>query len=176
MGITYTHPTDLNLLHPEELSQRLASTMRAAVPWLVTLSNADATLPERDGKWSAKEVIGHLTDSATNNLARMVRLQIAPEHMPGYAQEAWVAVQHYRDREWAEVLALWFALNEHIVWIIRHIPQDALGNRATLAGSPITLGFLIEDYIAHMQHHLRNLRFWVHPGETVVTDPLHPAT
>ena len=172
MGITYTQPTDLSLLDPEELADRLASTIRSAVPWLVTLSNADASLPERDGKWSAKEVIGHLTDSATNNLARIVRMQIAAEHMPGYAQEAWVEVQHYLDREWAEVLALWFALNEHIVWTIRHIPHAALANRATVAGSPLTLGFLIEDYIAHMQHHLRNMRSWVHPGE--ITDDSSP--
>jgi hypothetical protein len=165
MGITYTQPTELDRLDPDELSQRLANTIRSAVPWLVTLSNADASLPEREGKWSAKEVIGHLTDSATNNLARIVRMQIASEDMPGYAQESWVNLQHYREREWAEVLALWFALNEHIVWIIRHIPQASLANHATIAGSPITLGFLIEDYIAHMQHHLRNMRSWVHPGE-----------
>jgi hypothetical protein len=79
MGITYTQPTDLDLLDPEELSRQLSSTIRSAVPWLVTLSNADASLPEREGKWSAKEVVGHLTDSAVNNLSRIVRMQIAFE-------------------------------------------------------------------------------------------------
>jgi hypothetical protein len=169
MGMTYTQATDLSLLDPVELSKRLSAALRDAVPWLVTLSNADASVPEREGKWSAKEVIGHLTDSATNNLARIIRMQIAPEHLPGYAQDAWVQLQHYREREWAEVLALWFALNEHIVWTIGHIPHQALANQATVAGSPITLGFLIEDYIAHMQHHLRNLRPRVHPGEAAVS-------
>jgi hypothetical protein len=167
MGLTYTQASNLHLLDPVELSERLASTLRDAVPWLVTLSNADASIPEREGKWCAKEVIGHLIDSATNNLARIVRMQIAPENLPGYAQESWVRIQHYREREWAEVLALWFALNEHLVWTIRHVPPRVLPNQATVAGNPITLGFLIEDYIAHMQHHLRNLRPWIHPGETV---------
>ena len=91
MGLTYTQATDLSLLDPVELSERLASTLRDAVPWLVTLSNADASIPEREGKWSTKEVIGHLTDSAVNNLGRIVRMQIAHEHMPGYAQEQWSA-------------------------------------------------------------------------------------
>jgi hypothetical protein len=165
MGVTYTPSTDLTALDPAELSERLASTVRDAVPWLVTLSNADASVPQSEGKWCAKEVIGHLIDSATNNLARIVRMQIAPENLPGYAQDLWVRLQHYRDREWAEVLALWFALNEHIVWTIRHVPSQALPNQSTVANNPITLGFLIEDYIAHMQHHLRNLRPWLHPGE-----------
>ncbi|WP_051978615.1 DinB family protein [Edaphobacter aggregans] len=165
MGLTYTSPTDLALLDPVELSERLFATLRNAVPWLVTLSDADASIPEREGKWCAKEVIGHLTDSAVNNLSRIVRMQIASENMPGYAQESWVQIQHYRDREWAEVLALWFALNEHIVWTIRNVPPSALPNQAAVAGNPITLGFLIEDYIAHMQHHLDNLRPRVHPGK-----------
>ena len=165
MGITYTQATDLAQLDPVELSERLAAALRAAVPWLVTLSDADASVPEREGKWSAKEVIGHLTDSATNNLARIIRMQIAPENFSGYAQDAWVRLQHYREREWAEVLALWFALNEHIVWTIRNIPHHALANHATIEGIPMTLGYLIEDYIAHMQHPLHNLRPRVHPGE-----------
>jgi len=163
MGLTYTQPSDPSLLDPVELSEQLSTAIRSAMPWLVTLSNADASLPEREGKWSAKEVIGHLTDSATNNLARILRLQIAAESMPGYAQEAWVQLQHYREREWAEVLALWFALNEHLVWIIRHIPAGSLTNAGEVNGSPLTLGFLIEDYIAHMHHHLHALRRWIHP-------------
>lgn len=166
MGITYTQATDLTLLDPDDLSEQLSTTIRAAIPWLVTLSNADAGMPENEGKWSAKEVIGHLTDSAINNLGRIVRMQIAFESMPGYAQESWVTVQHYREREWAEVLALWFALNEHLVWTIRHIDRSSLANEGMVAGNPLTLGFLIEDHIAHMKHHFHALRRWVDPGQS----------
>ena len=165
MGVTYTKSTDPNLLDPVELSERLAETLRAAVPWLVTLSDADATTPEREGKWSTKQIVGHLTDSAVNNLGRIIRMQIGPERMPGYAQEAWVELQHYSEREWSQILALWFALNEHIVWTIAHIERRSLLNQASVAGDVISLGFLIEDYIAHMQHHLVALKAWAAPGQ-----------
>jgi hypothetical protein len=59
------------------------------------------------------------------------------------------------------VLALWFALNEHVAWTIRHVEKARLGNRGVVAGEPLTLGFLIEDYIAHMEHHLRAMRLWL---------------
>jgi hypothetical protein len=160
MGVTYTEPTDPNQLDPVALSEQLSETLRSAVPWLVTLSDSQAALPEREGKWSAKEIIGHLTDSAVNNLGRIIRMQIGPERMPGYAQEAWVDLQHYRERDWAQVLALWFALNEHLIWIIRHIDRRNLANQAPVAGDVISLGFLIEDYIAHMRHHLESLKAW----------------
>ena len=166
MGVTYTQTTDPGQLDPVELSERLAATLREAVPWLVILSETDSSRPEREGKWSAKEIIGHLIDSAVNNLARIVRMQIGPERLQGYAQETWVELQHYREREWSQVLALWFALNEHLVWTIRHVDRRSLSNQAPVAGDVITLGFLIEDYIAHMQQHLVALKAWTAPNHT----------
>jgi hypothetical protein len=149
-------------LDPGELSERLAAVLRDAMPWLVTISEAEASVPEREGKWSAKQVIGHLIDSAVNNLGRIVRLQIEQgQSLPGYDQMSWVSLQHYAEREWAQVLALWFALNEHVGWTIGHVEQASLANRGVVAGEPLTLGFLIEDYVAHMEHHLRAMRLWL---------------
>ena len=160
--VKYAEGADNAVLDPAELRERLEAVLRSAMPWLVTISEAEASVPEREGKWSAKEVMGHLVDSAVNNLGRIVRLQIeAGQSLPGYEQMAWVSLQHYAEREWAQVLALWFALNEHVAWTIGHVEQASLANRGVVAGQPLTLGFLIEDYVAHMQHHLRAMRLWL---------------
>jgi hypothetical protein len=144
------------------LSERLSAVLRNAMPWLVTISEAEASVPECEGKWSGKQVIGHLIDSAVNNLGRIVRMQIeSGQSLPGYEQMAWVKLQHYGEREWAQVLALWFALNEHVAWTIAHVEKANLANRGVVAGDPLTLGFLIEDYVAHMEHHLRAMREWL---------------
>jgi hypothetical protein len=165
MGVTYTQGTDPLWLEPVELSERLAKVIRGAMPWLATLSEEDASQSEDEGTWSVKQVVGHLTDSAVNNLGRIVRMQRdTDQYLPGYDQMEWVRAQHYSERNWAEVLGLWFALNEHIVWTIAHLKKSSLANRGEVAGSPITLGFLIEDYVAHMQHHLRAMKGWAEPG------------
>jgi DinB superfamily len=160
--VMYAQGSDLAVLNSAELSERLAAVLRDAMPWLVTISEAEASVPERPDKWSAKQVMGHLTDSAVNNLARIVRMQIAPgQDLPGYEQMAWVGLQHHAEREWAQVLALWFALNEHVVWTVEHIDKALLGNVGVVAGQRVTLGYLIEEYVAHMQHHLRAMRGWM---------------
>ena len=166
--VRYAKGAEVSLLDPAELSERLAAVLRNAMPWLVTISEAEASVPEREGKWSAKQVIGHLIDSAVNNLGRIVRLQIEEgQSLPGYEQMAWVRLEHYAEREWAQVLALWFALNEHVAWTIGHVEKARLANRGVVAGEPLTLGFLIEDYVAHMEHHLRAMRLWLGiTGET----------
>jgi len=160
--VRYTEGAEVALLNPAELSERLEAVLRNAMPWLVTISEAEASVPEREGKWSAKQVVGHLIDSAVNNLGRIVRMQIeAGQSLPGYEQMAWVSLQRYAERDWAQVLALWFALNEHVAWTIGHVEKAALENRCVVSGEPLTLGFLIADYVAHMEHHLRAMRLWV---------------
>lgn len=162
MAVTYTQGTNVTLLDPAVLSERLASVGRLALPWLNALTDAEASYPEKANKWCAKEVIGHLTDSAANNLARIMRLQIEVNpNMPGYEQIVWVSLQHYSEREWSKVLSVWSALNEHLAGTVKRIEKSKLGNNGTVAGEAMTLGFLIEDYIAHMEHHLRALKTWV---------------
>ncbi len=160
--VKYATDAEAASLGPAELSERLETVMRGAMPWLLTISEAEASVPEREGKWSAKQVIGHLTDSAVNNLRRILLIEIEPEpKLSGYAQMEWVSLQHYGEREWSQVLGLWFALNEHVVWTIAHVERARLANEGVVEGERVTLGFLIADYVAHMQHHLRAMRLWL---------------
>lgn len=159
MGVTYTQGTDVSLLDPVDLGKQLVEVVHGATPWLEAFTEEQAKQTERAGQWCAKEIVGHLVDSAVNNLARIVRLQYedSPD-LQGYDQNAWVKLQSYSERPWPEMLALWRTLNEHLGSAVRHVDKAALARKGTLAGSVPTLGFLIEDYIAHMEHHLRALK------------------
>jgi hypothetical protein len=108
---------------------------------------------------SRKEELGHLVDSAINNYARIIRVQQenAPV-LPGYEQDVWVERQGYIDRDWRQIVALWSSLNEHMLAAARRIPAAALARTCTIAGgTPVTLGFVIEDYVDHMVHHLQHI-------------------
>jgi uncharacterized damage-inducible protein DinB len=138
---------------------RFTTVLAAATEQLRLLSPAEAASRPQPGAWSKKEELGHLVDSAINNYARIIRVQKenAPA-LPGYQQDAWVERQGYQDRDWRELIALWSALNEHMLAAASRIPSEALARACTIAGSqPMTLEFVIEDYVDHMVHHLQHI-------------------
>ena len=101
-------------------------------------------------KWSAIEILGHLTDSALVNLHRFVRCTYESDFTLTYAQDEWVTAQHYKDADVNELLALWQLLNNQIITVLEKYPahrKQAMCNNETVE-------FLAADYVDHMRHHL----------------------
>ncbi|MFN0216335.1 MAG: DinB family protein, partial [Saprospiraceae bacterium] len=112
------------------------------------------------GKWSKKEILGHLIDSASNNQHKFVRTIQADKHLEfvGYAQNFWVEAQGYNDENWLEIIALWEYYNRHLAHIIRNTPAEQLENTISIDGSqPFTLRFIMADYGEHLRHHLNQI-------------------
>jgi len=141
------------------VAEALAEAVDAAAPRLLALPDTIAATPPAPGKWSAKEVIGHLIDSAANNHQRFVRAQEGgPFEGPGYAQDAWVARQRYRDAPWGELVELWRLYNRHLARVMAAIPAAALTTPCRIGvHPPVPLGYVAEDYLAHLRHHLRGV-------------------
>jgi hypothetical protein len=143
-------------------------TVDTSAARLRALSGAEAAVRPAPGKWSRKEIIGHLIDSATTNHGRFVRAQLQDDLIfDGYEQAEWVEVQRYQAREWEELVLLWQSLNHHIAHVMETTETNALTkprarhNLDRLAWQPVsatepaTLEYFMRDYVEHLKHHLR---------------------
>ena len=140
-------------------ADRLAAILDATPAKLGAISDDAAARRSGPGRWAAKEILGHLIDSAGNNHQRFVRAQIFPSVAdPGYDQENWVATQHYLDEPWPELIALWTAMNRHLLHVMRNVRESALETPIAIRQSdPVTLSYVMIDYVRHLEHHLAQI-------------------
>jgi hypothetical protein len=148
----------------------LQSIVERAATELLALSDAQSRLHPAPGKWSPREIIGHLIDSASVNHQRFVRAQFQDDLVfAGYEQDAWVKAQHYNEVPLPELVTLWRSLNQHLVRVMAAIPDalrlaeharhnlDAIAWKAVPAAEPATLDHFMADYVGHLKHHLRQI-------------------
>jgi len=119
-----------------------------------------AERPKPDA-WCAREIVGHLIDSACNNHRRWILGQTAGlAKFDGYEQNLWVSRNAYADESWADLVALWAAYNRHLRHVIGRTPVEHLSMSAMSpdGDGPVSIGFLMQDYVGHIRHHLEQVR------------------
>jgi hypothetical protein len=141
------------------LSQSLREAIAAEEPRLRAISEESASAAPKAGAWTRKQELGHLIDSATNNRARFIRGALENGFSgPSYDGEGWVALGGYNGMGWASLVDLWKALNQALVRVVDNIPPERLPAQCRVGDAPpVTLQFLVEDYVLHMRHHLDHI-------------------
>lgn len=155
--------TEQNDPHALNATPRGLAQLRSALPVLpgrlAAISNQRAAAKPAPESWSAKQELGHLIDSAANNHQRIARAQLEDNlALPGYDGDRWVELHGYQNREWTELVGLWRAANSQLVAAAESTPARAWSHKLSVGGSdPLTLRFVLDDYVDHMASHLRHI-------------------
>jgi len=156
---------------PETSTGRaLREALRAAWSGLAALTEPDVSRKPSPDQWSAKEILGHLIDSASTNHQRFVRAQTMPDLMGlTYDADSWVMSQCYQDAPWEDLLVLWRFYNLQLARVMESIPETHrtrprhphpmahAGWCPVPEDQPATLEDLMHDYVGHLKHHLKKI-------------------
>lgn len=111
----------------------------------------------RPEKWSKKEIIGHLIDSATNNHQRFVRGQFEDRPSIAYDQNNWNQYNFYQQIDKEQIIDFWTIYNKQLVELMSRITDENLRRECFVGEKYVTLEFLIKDYVEHLEHHLKQV-------------------
>ena len=108
------------------------------------------------GKWSKKEILGHLIDSAQNNIRRFVVAQYENQPQVLYAQDLWVKAANYQHYNTTDLITLWALLNKHACIILKNLPAGD-EKRECMTSELHNIEWIAVDYVQHLLHHLHQI-------------------
>jgi hypothetical protein len=137
--------------------ERLEYLLAIVPPLLQEINDDVFSLRDHPSKWSKKEILGHLIDSASNNHHRFVRSQFEENPTITYKQNEWNRFNFYNLLSSEHVINFWIIYNTHILELIKNMQPENLQRKCSTELPSVTVEFLFEDYIKHLEHHLRQI-------------------
>jgi len=148
----------------ETPSQTILQLLEVWEPRLMALPEEIISERKNSQSRSIRQILGHLVDSASNNLHRIIHLQYRenPMSFPNYATEGnndrWIAIQDYQHEYWGNLINLWKYSNLHLIHVIRNVNPDKFTNQWQSSESElISLRQNIEGYLPHFELHLKEI-------------------
>lgn len=155
---------DMSMSEFKKNNQELLALVNEWEPKLLALPENIVTFRLNDETWTIKETVGHMVDSASNNIHRIIHFQYQPNPMvfPDYANlgnnDKWVEIQNYQAENWHDLVQLWKYSNLHIVQVINHVNMAKLDNEwITALNTRVSLRAMIIDYLRHLKLHLSEI-------------------
>lgn len=145
----------------KQVTQELRQLIDLYAEKFEAFSEKDFAEKPRVDKWSRKEVVGHLIDSAQNNLRRFIVAQYAavPPKIV-YNQDFWVAANGYQSASKHDVITLWKLVNQQICNVLENMIAANYANVCDTGTTVVefhSLEWLAEDYVKHMKHHINQI-------------------
>ncbi len=140
----------------ESIGSELTAVVEKHLPALRSITADEFNFKPSPSKWSKKEILGHLIDSAQSNVRRFIVAQYEEKPKITYNQDKWVAIADYQHYNLPDLIQLWWLLNKHICHVLKNMPAE-MAERESQTEELHTIKWLAQDYIKHLKHHLHQI-------------------
>ena len=144
----------------KETINKLEELLIVLKDYVSTSTDAELNQKPSPEKWSKKEILGHLCDSAINNLQRFMEIQVAkkPYQIRQYERDELVKENDYQNSEIKEITDLLFSINVRIKSVMNLQTDETLNYEIELYdGKMSDLRFLMTDYVDHFELHVNQI-------------------
>ena len=142
----------------EDIVAALAGQLDNVIDWLSRVPEGREDYRYAAGKWSIKEIIGHVSDTERVFAYRALRIgrgDTTP--LPGFDDQAYVAEVRAENRTLADMAGEWGDVRRASISLFRNLPVDAWQRRGIASDQPISVRALAYIIVGHARHHLEVL-------------------
>jgi uncharacterized damage-inducible protein DinB len=143
----------------ENIGEQLVDQLAEVERLVGSLNDTAALARYSPGKWSVKEVLGHLIDAErifSYRLLRVGRGDVTP--LPGFDQNPYVSAAHSNERALRELAAEFRAVRLSSVALVNGLPSTSWSQMGQASGEPVSARALVYIIVGHVAHHLDVLR------------------
>jgi hypothetical protein len=138
-----------------DLCATLAAQLTDTRALIATIPEARGTHRYAPGKWSIKEVLGHVIDTErimSYRALRIARADTTP--LPGYEQDDYVPAGGFDRRTLQDLFEELAAVRQATLHLLRHLDPTALARRGTANDKPVSARALAYIIAGHERHHV----------------------
>lgn len=146
-------------VHGENIGEQLVDQLAEVERSFGALDDSAALARYSPGKWSIKEVLGHLVDVErifSYRLLRVSRGDVTP--LPGFDENAYVPPAHFDERPLRDLAAEFRAVRLSSVALVNGLPATSWSSIGHADGKPVSARALVYIIVGHVAHHLGVLR------------------
>lgn len=150
------HERYVSLVPDGDIEEILRNQRTKTITLLRSVSEETARKAYAPGKWTLKEVIGHMTDSERVMSYRMLaiaRNESAP--LPAMEQDQYVSAANFNKLSWEQLLAGLDAVRSNTLCLISTIDDAAWVRKRTVLNSTVSVGTIAYGIAGHELHHMK---------------------
>lgn len=111
------------------------------------------------GKWSIKEVLGHIIDTERVMAYRALTFARSPgSELPGFDENAWTPAGNFNTRTVADLLEELEVVRANTTHVASHLTEEMLTRRGLANGAEASVRALLYIIAGHERHHVELFR------------------
>jgi len=149
----------ISLLGDDDIIVVLKEQIKTSENFLKTFTEEQGNYAYANGKWTVKEVLGHIID--TERIMAFRALAFArneKQSLPGFEQDDYVAESNFNKRSIVDMINEFRTVRESNINLFKSFDSEMLSRRGTASGSEVTVLALIYIIAGHEKHHIKILK------------------
>ena len=143
----------------DDVLLELENQIESLPKFLSAISEEKASFAYSEGKWTIKEVLGHMLDTERIMSYRALCFARRDETaLPGFDENVYVKHAHFNDRTLQSLLDEFVVLRKSTMYLLKSFNQEELNRSGISNDKPITVRALIFILAGHVNHHQHILK------------------